>query len=399
MKKQKYKLLSTLLVGAGCLLAGGLLQNNTFAIGNAAFTDENFYACVVRQFNALYPNEVTIATNPADTVLTNAQLAKMEFLNCERINPSQVWSLYGNLPSYYELNGPKATSVAGLEKLTGLKSLYLQGHDLTSIDLSKNVNLTELGLGQNGLTEVDLSKNVKINHLGIHEPITSFYEPTLTELGSANLQGCELESIDVSKNQKLVNLLLNDGNRKIKELDLTKNQKLRTLTIDPENQAFVTPYVEVKTTDECKVTAKIPIISSYMTVSNNSYYTYNSSNSTLTFKKKPVKNLINSGYFRTIQTGTEGSVDRVYYIFLPDSVYTEYDKLESCVAKADEEEVPVPDTSAGSKSGVKTPDTGAMTGENNAKIIGISLLAISGIALVVYLAAYAHRRQKNHIKF
>ena len=40
-----------------------------------------------------------------------------------------------------------------------------------------------------------------------------------------------------------------------------------------------------------------------------------------------------------------------------------------------------------------------MTGENNAKIIGISLLAISGIALVVYLAAYAHRRQKNHIKF
>ena len=333
MKKQKYKLLSTLLVGAGCLLAGGLLQNNTFAIGNAAFTDENFYACVVRQFNALYPNEVTIATNPADTVLTNAQLAKMEFLNCERINPSQVWSLYGNLPSYYELNGPKATSVAGLEKLTGLKSLYLQGHDLTSIDLSKNVNLTELGLGQNGLTEVDLSKNVKINHLGIHEPITSFYEPTLTELGSANLQGCELESIDVSKNQKLVNLLLNDGNRKIKELDLTKNQKLRTLTIDPENQAFVTPYVEVKTTDECKVTAKIPIISSYMTVSNNSYYTYNSSNSTLTFKKKPVKNLINSGYFRTIQTGTEGSVDRVYYIFLPDSVYTEYDNLNPASQK------------------------------------------------------------------
>ena len=401
MKKQKYKLLSTLLVGAGIVLSGGFLAKNTSAIGNTAFEDENFYTCVVKQFNALYPGEITIATTPSDTVLSDAQLAKMEFLNCSRRNASNVWSLYYNMPSYYELNGPQMTSAAGLEKMTGLKAFVLEGHNLTSIDLSKNTKLTELALGQNNLSEVDLSKNTKLTHLGVHENLTTFNEPTLTELSILNLQGNQLTSIDVSNNKKLGSLFLNNGNRGLKNIDLSQNKQLRTISIDFENGAFVTPYVELGQTDDCKLTAKVPILikSNHTSIYSTSYYNFNEDTHTITFKQKPVKDLINSGYSRTIQTAIdENGTTKVYFLVLPDSVYTAYDQLSSCVPKSSEENIPVPDTSTGG-NGVKTPDTGFMTGENNAKIIGISLLAISGIALVVYLAAYAHHRQKNHIKF
>ncbi len=412
--KKKTRILSTLAFGASCVFAGGIATNNSFAIGNAAFEDENFYSCVVKQFNASFPGEITIATPVSDTVLSDAQLAKMDILNCERQGASNLWSWYGNIPSYYEQNGPKATSVAGLEKMTGLRSLYIQGQELGSIDLSKNINLTELSLGWNGLTEIDLSKNVKINHLGIHEQITSFNEPTLTELISANFQNSTLTSIDVSNNKKLRTLLLDNGNPGLKEIDLSNNAELLTLTADSSVRLRVKPYVEISQTDNCELAVKIPLLRlSRTTVDNSEYYTYDNETSTLIFKKRP-EEIINSMYFRTVQNQIDqGTVDRIYYIFLPDSVIEAYDNLSSCTPKSTKEEkdIPVPDTASNTtptsndstntrkSAGVKAPDTGAMTGENNGKIIALSITAIGFAAALGYLAYYAHNRRKNRVKF
>lgn len=93
-------------------------------------------------------------------------------------------------------------------KAPGLKKLSFNGNLLTSVDLSKNVELYSLHAETNpGITTLDLSKNDKLQVL------------------YCNDNG--LTSLDVSNNPLIT--ILNINNNKISSLDLTKNTALGSL--------------------------------------------------------------------------------------------------------------------------------------------------------------------------
>lgn len=401
MKNKKTKILSMLAIGAGCALANGIVAGDSFAIGNSAFTDEKFYACVVKQYNASYPGEITIASTPSDTVLSNTQLAKMELLDCSNTTATNIWSQFGESTSYYEV-GDTITSLSGLEKLTGLKSLILGQQNLTSIDLSHNTNLVEILLGQNKFTSIDLSHNSLLEHITITgNELTTFDGAGLNNLKSLNLQNNKLTSIDLSNNAKLVSLLVNGDNANLGEIDLTHNPALVILSTNLRQR--IVPYIKLSQTDDCKLAAKIPVVGKYNTIMPSEYFeNFNTTTRTLVFKQKPVKGLINSGTIETVQTAMDGNENvHVQLIILPDSVYTAYDELSSCQKKTASTPTELPEASADAdnKSDIKAPDTGIMTGENNGKIIAISVAAIGAVATLGYLAHYIRNRRKHHVKF
>ena len=192
-------------VAASSALCGAsLLAPSTFAaapIGHLAFTDVNFYDCVVRQYAALNPG---IIENPAaDVSLTDAQLASIKVLNC---NYGQDEGSYTDLPSYFR-GQDKIASTAGLNKLTGLKTLYLAGHSFSTIDLTKNTQLKNLTLYSDSLTSLNLSG-----------------QPDLQNL---NIGGNGLTALDLSKQVNLVWLQVSYNN--LTTLDLTANTKLESL--------------------------------------------------------------------------------------------------------------------------------------------------------------------------
>lgn len=398
MKHQKTKLLSMLAIGAGCMFAHGATTSNSFAIGNSSFTDEKFYACVVKQYNASHPGEITIAATPSDTVLSDSQLAKLELLNCSNTTATNIWSRYGEVPSYYE-TGESISSLNGLEKLTGLKSLILGQQGLTTIDLSNNTKLVEILLSSNKFASIDLSHNPLLEHIGITDnELTAFDGTGLDGLKSLNLQGNKLTSINLTNNKKLTTLLVNVKNEGLGTIDLTHNPALVSLSTNLRQR--IVPYVELSQTDDCKLAVKIPVVGRYNTILASEYYeNFNTDTRTLVFKKKPKKGLIASGTIETLQNLIDGNENaHVQLIELPDSVYTAYDDLVNCKVKTTTP-TELPDTSTGGKSSIKAPDTGVMTEQKNGEIIAISIATIGVAATLGYLAHYIRNRYKHHVKF
>lgn len=397
MKHQKTKLLSMLAIGAGCMFAHGATTSNSFAIGNSSFTDEKFYACVVKQYNALHPGEITVAATPSDTVLSDAQLAKLELLNCSNTTATNIWSRYGEVPSYYEV-GESISSLSGLEKLTGLKSLILGQQGLAAIDLSNNTKLVEILLGSNKFTSIDLSHNPLLEHIAITDnELTTFDGTGLDDLKSLNLQSNKLTSINLTSNKKLTTLLVNVKNEGLETIDLTHNPALVSLSTNLRQR--IVPYVEISQTDDCKLAVRMPVVGKYNTILASEYYDFDANTRTLVFKKKPQKGLIASGNIETLQALIDGNENaHVQLIELPDSVYSAFDDLVNCKVKT-ATPTELPDTSAGGNNGVKAPDTGVMTEEKNGEIIVASIATIGVTATLGYLAYYARNRYKHHVKF
>jgi len=112
------------------------------------------------------------------------------------------------------------TDLTGIQDFTALERLYCQGNSgragdggngkLTTLDVSKNANLTVLHCGFNQITSLDVSNN-----------------PLLI---SFNCNVNKLTAIDVSKNTKLDNLNISSNN--ITELNVSKIPTLRYLSTD-----------------------------------------------------------------------------------------------------------------------------------------------------------------------
>ena len=124
-----------------------------------------------------------------------------------------------------------AKSLTGIDLLTELEYLSIDGLGLTSLDLSKNTNLIGLYASQNKLTKLDVSNNTKLESLWCDEnALTSLDVSKLTNLTDLCCAINQLTSLNVSNNTKLETLYCWDN--KLTSLDVTKNTQLTSLSCE-----------------------------------------------------------------------------------------------------------------------------------------------------------------------
>ncbi len=125
----------------------------------------------------------------------------------------------------------KIESLEGIEYCTNLTYLRCIANQLTTLDVSKNLELTELYCAHNQLTTLEISKNTKLTKLEYSDnrlPNLDVSKNTeLTELGCGLNQ---LTTLDVSKNAKLTTLLCSQN--QLTAIDVSKNTQLTDLYCD-----------------------------------------------------------------------------------------------------------------------------------------------------------------------
>ena len=133
-----------------------------------------------------------------------------------------------SLTGYYSQFYGKLTSLAGIEYLSALDTLYCYYNKLSSLDLSKNTKLTCLGCGCNQLTSLNVSKNTEL----------TFFDCQYNQLTNLNLSHtnalqwfrCEfnqLTALDVSKCPILE--WMNCGSNQLSTLNISNSRLLARL--------------------------------------------------------------------------------------------------------------------------------------------------------------------------
>ncbi|WP_140422791.1 DUF7619 domain-containing protein, partial [Polaribacter haliotis] len=101
---------------------------------------------------------------------------------------------------------------------------------INTLDVSSNIDLKTLELYDNKLSTLDVSKNLKLEQLGYGDNL--FTTSVNTDLNlSLEFLRCDLNAIsnlNVTKNTKLISLIAGDSN--IATIDFSKNTKLRTVS-------------------------------------------------------------------------------------------------------------------------------------------------------------------------
>ena len=171
------KFLSALLL---CCMVLTLLPTAALADGDVAITKENF------------PDE------------NFRQYVKTEFDkdNNDSLSAAEIGAVQD-----IGVTNPSTTSLKGIEYFTALKYLFV-GSPITTLDVSKNTELTSIKCHGTKLTTLDTSHNTKLVSLECNDA------PTLT-------------SLNVSQNTELKVLRCN--NNALADLDLTNNTALETL--------------------------------------------------------------------------------------------------------------------------------------------------------------------------
>ena len=196
---------------------------------NNAFTDDNFYKCVVDAYNKKNNTSLPYTTN-----LSDEQLKTITNLNCVGTGTNE-----------------KIESTNGLEKLTALNYLYVGDNQLTEIDVSKNTALTHLDVSSNQLVNLDVSKNTALTYLDAssnqlvsldvsknialtylyasNNQLTKLDVSGATALKTLYASGTQLTTLDVSKNTALTDLSISKS--RLASLDVSKNKSLVNLWI------------------------------------------------------------------------------------------------------------------------------------------------------------------------
>lgn len=204
MKQQKVTTFIKALTLALLFLMSIMLSSfTTSAAGNIAINATNFPDT---NFRAYIASSSVDANN--DGILSATEISNKTVLN---------------------VNNKNITSLKGIEYFTALKELNCYNNKITSLDLSKNIELNELDCSSNELTSLKISNNIKLEYL------YCYYNSRLSSLDvSKNINlidlDCEdtnLSSLNISNNKKLDYLCCSDNS--IKTLDLTKNTELTSI--------------------------------------------------------------------------------------------------------------------------------------------------------------------------
>ncbi|WPO80275.1 T9SS type A sorting domain-containing protein [Flavobacterium sp. KACC 22761] len=126
-------------------------------------------------------------------------------------------------------NTLKVSDLTGIQDFTALETLYCYSAALTSLDVSKNVNLITLDCSGNKITSLDFSKNSKLKLLDFGtNAVTTIDLSANVNLTTLSVSGNQLSTLDVSKNTALLTLYAN--NNKLTGLDITKNINLTSVS-------------------------------------------------------------------------------------------------------------------------------------------------------------------------
>ena len=123
------------------------------------------------------------------------------------------------------------TSLSGIEDFKSIKTLFCDGNQITSIDLSNNIALEDLSIGDNQLTALDVSKNIALKSLYFHNnQLDSINVSKNTALRWLYMTGNKVKDLNVSKNTALVHLTCSSN--LLTTLDLSQNKALEDLICD-----------------------------------------------------------------------------------------------------------------------------------------------------------------------
>lgn len=157
-----------------------------YQIPNISFNDENFYQCVIDNYNE--EHNVLLSY---DESLTDEQLSEIDSLWC---------------------NDKKIKSVLGIEKMSNLENIDLEDNELTAIDLSNNKKLRNLYLSDNKLSSIDLRNNKSLEKFFAYN---NNFKKSLTVK-----RGTEINFLEFENNLILLPDSLNDKKIKISDIEL-----------------------------------------------------------------------------------------------------------------------------------------------------------------------------------
>lgn len=122
-------------------------------------------------------------------------------------------------------------NLSGIQDFKSIKTLFCDGNQITSIDLSNNTALESLSIGDNQLKDLDVSKNLALKSLYFHNnQIDSINVSKNTALEFLYLPGNKITNLNVSKNTALVKLFC--GSNLLTTLELSQNTALENLICD-----------------------------------------------------------------------------------------------------------------------------------------------------------------------
>ena len=120
------------------------------------------------------------------------------------------------------------SDLQGIEFFTALKRLNCNGNKISSLDVSKNMELAELQCDGNQLTSLDVSNNTALKSLFCHKnQITNLDLSNNRVLEFLYCMDNQLTSLDVSNNLALI--VLNCNNNQLTKLDLSSNKAMELL--------------------------------------------------------------------------------------------------------------------------------------------------------------------------
>ena len=177
-------------------------------------------------WNNLSYVDLTNSPNLVWISLYENKLEEIDISNCKNLKTLDL-----GLDNVNKSNNLTSIDVS---KNINLEVLKLGGNKISNIDLKNNINLTRLEIAHNNITNIDLSNNINLNWLIIDNNYLKELDVS-NNLLLTNLEvdRNQLTKLDISKNTDLIHL--SAGNNKITQLDTKNNIGLRTLDVE-ENQ-------------------------------------------------------------------------------------------------------------------------------------------------------------------
>jgi len=125
-------------------------------------------------------------------------------------------------------NGP-IIDLTGIEDFTSLIYLDCSSNNLSSLNVTQNINLTELHCNDNHITSLDVSQNIGLTYLNLmHNQVSVLNISQNTALTYLDCFNTNLSNLDVTLNTALISLICSNNN--LTNLDLTQNILLEGLS-------------------------------------------------------------------------------------------------------------------------------------------------------------------------